>query len=400
MKKSSAAKIDRTTPNRKEMIERVATLVPSLAERAEQVEKTRTIHPDTVQEFWDTQLWSIMKPKRYGGLELDYAMLVDVPDYIARGCASTSWIYANLVIHDWMLAMWPSEAQDVVWKNNPRALMASSLIPNAGRATPVAGGYRIAGRWPYCSGIDVSDWMMMAAMTQDDQSQRPIWFVVPRSEFEEIDTWHVSGLIGTGSRDVRCEDVFVPECMTLNPRMARGGPTPGAPHNPALVYQLPVLGLFPHLLVGPMVGIAQGAYDDYVREVRERVSTYNASKLSEHTQTQMKVAEAGILIHAARLLAHDNIREAERIAESGRQPTVEEKVRWRRDGAFAAQNCVKSIQILQSAIGAAGNYLSHSFQRRFRDMHAAAGQIQINFDINGAEFGRVELGLEPVNKSI
>ena len=80
--------------------------------------------------------------------------------------------------------------------------------------------------------------------------------------------------------------------------------------------------------------------------------------------------------------------------------TVEEKVRWRRDGAFTAQNFVKSIQILQSAIGAAGNYLSHSFQHRFRDMHAAAGQIQINFDINGAEFGKVELGLEPVNKSI
>ena len=165
MKKSSAAKIDRTTPDREEMIERVTALVPSLAQRAEQVEKTRTIHPDTVQEFWDTQLWSIMKPRRYGGLELDYSMLVDVPDYVARGCASTSWIYANLVIHDWMLAMWPPEAQDAVWKDNPRALMASSLIPNAGRATPVAGGYRIAGRWPYCSGIDVSDWMMMAAMS-------------------------------------------------------------------------------------------------------------------------------------------------------------------------------------------------------------------------------------------
>jgi len=369
------------------MIERVATLVPSLAERAEQVEKTRTIHPDTVQEFWDTQLWSIMKPKRYGGLELDYGMLVDVPDYIARGCASTSWIYANLVIHDWMLAMWPSEAQDVVWKNNPRALMASSLIPNAGRATPVAGGYRIAGRWPYCSGIDVSDWMMMAAMTQDDQSQRPIWFVVPRFEFEEIDTWHVSGLIGTGSRDVRCEDVFVPEHRTVAADDLKGGPTPGAALNPGPLYQVPLMAMFPYILSGVALG-------------RERVSTYNASKLSEHTQTQMKVAEAGILIHAARLLAHDNIREAERIAESGRQPTVEEKVRWRRDGAFAAQNCVKSIQILQSAIGAAGNYLSHPFQRRFRDMHAAAGQIQINFDINGAEFGRVELGLEPVNKSI
>ena len=69
MNKSPSTNIDRTVPDREEMIERVAALVPSLVERAEQVEKTRTIHPDTVQEFWDTQLWTIMKPKRYGGLE-------------------------------------------------------------------------------------------------------------------------------------------------------------------------------------------------------------------------------------------------------------------------------------------------------------------------------------------
>ena len=135
-------------------------------------------------------------------------------------------------------------------------------------------------------------------------------------------------------------------------------------------------------------------------EIRERVSTYNSSKLAEHVQVQMRVAEAGALIQAARLLGHDNIREAYRVAESGRIPTVEEKIRWRRDSAYGAQNCVKAIQLLQSAIGAAGNYLSNSFQRRFRDMHAAASQVQVNFDINGAEFGRVELGLDPINKAI
>ena len=114
----------------------------------------------------------------------------------------------------------------------------------------------------------------------------------------------------------------------------------------------------------------------------------------------MKVAEAASLIQAARLLGHDNIREAERIAGTGRIPTVAEKIRWRRDGAFAAQNCVKAVQLLQSAIGAAGNYLSHPFQRRFRDIYAAASQVQVNFDINGADFGRVELGLDPINKAI
>jgi 3-hydroxy-9,10-secoandrosta-1,3,5(10)-triene-9,17-dione monooxygenase len=388
------------TPDREEMVARAAAMTPRLAARAEHVEKTRMIHPDTVEEFWETRLWSAMKPKRYGGLELDYGCFIDLSDHIARGCASTAWIYGNLLSHDWMLPMWPAAAQDEVWKDNPRALIASSLVATAGVAKPVAGGYEITGQWPYCSGIDPSDWMMMAAMIEDDGPRRPLWLVVPRDRFEEIDTWQVSGLVGTGSRDVKCEGVFVAEHMTLFPHQARGGPTPGSEHVPNPLYQLPVLGLFPHILLGPMIGIAQGAYDDYVAEIRERLSTYNESKLAEHTQIQMRVAEAATLIQAARLLGHDNIREGERVAESGREPTVAEKVRWRRDGAYAAQNCVKAIQLLQSAIGAAGIYLSHPFQRRVRDMNAAATQIQVNFDINGAEFGRVELGLEPVNKAI
>ena len=387
-------------PDREEMLARAAAMTPRLLERAEHVENTRMIHPDTVQDFWDTQLWSILKPKRYGGLELDFGTVIDIPDHIGRGCGSTAWIYTNLICHDWMLPMWQAAAQDAVWKDNPQALIASSLVVTAGCAKSVSGGFELSGRWPYCSGIAPSDWMMIGAMIDDEGPKRPLWLVAPRGEFEEIDTWQVTGLVGTGSRDVQCEGLFVHDYMTLEPRETRGGSTPGTPHVPGLLYQLPVLGIFPHFLVGPMVGIAQGAYDDYVGEIRERVSTHNASKLAEHTQVQVKVAEAGALIQAARLLSHANIREAEQIAQSGRQPSVEEKVCWRRDGAYAAQNCVKSIQLLQSVIGAAGNYLSNPFQRRFRDLHAAAGQIQVNFDINGAEFGRVALGLEPVNKAI
>lgn len=387
-------------PDREEIVARAAALTPVLAARAEHVEKTRTIHPDTVRDLWDTELWVALKPRRYGGLELDYRIFIDVSERLARGCASTAWIYGNLLSHDWMLPMWPAAAQDAVWKDNPRALISSSLVPTGGVAKPVPGGFEISGRWPYCSGLDPSDWLMMAAMVEDEGPRRPIWLTVPRDAFEEIDTWQVSGLVGTGSRDVKCEAVFVPGHMTLFPHQARGGPTPGTPHVPGILYQLPVAGLFPHVLVGPMLGIAQGAYDDYVADIRDRVSTYNSSRIAEHTQVQMKVAEAGALIQAARLLCYDNIREAEGIVASGRIPTVAEKVRWRRDGAFAAQNCLKSIQLLHSAIGGAGIYLSNPFQRRLRDMHAAATQIQVNFDINGAEFGRVELGLEPVNKAI
>lgn len=389
-----------STPDREEIVGRAAALTPVLAARAAEVEKTRVIHPDTVQDFWDTDLWIALKPRRYGGLGLDFRVFIDVSDRIARGCTSTAWIYGNLLSHDWMLPMFRPEAQDAVWKDNPRALIASSLVATAGVAKPVAGGYEITGQWPYCSGLDPSDWLMMGAMIEDDGPKRAVWLVVPRNAFEEVDTWQVSGLIGTGSRDVKCEGIFVPEHMTLFPHQARGGPTPGTAHSPGTLYQLPVQGLFPHVLVGPMLGTAQGAYDDYVAEIRHRVSTYNASRLAEHTQIQMKVAEAGALIKSARLLCYDDIREAEEIIEAGEIPSVAEKVRWRRDGAFAAQNCLKAVQLLHSVIGGAGNYLSHPFQRRLRDIHAAATQVQVNFDINGAEFGRVELGLEPVNKGI
>mgnify|MGYP000619129329 CR=1 FL=1 len=63
-------------PDREEMLARAAAMTPRLLERAEHVENTRMIHPDTVQDFWDTQLWSILKPKRYGGLELDFGTVM------------------------------------------------------------------------------------------------------------------------------------------------------------------------------------------------------------------------------------------------------------------------------------------------------------------------------------
>ena len=92
-------KINRVTaPDRSEMVERAKSMTPKLAARAEDVEKSRIIHPQTVQDFWDTQLWTVVKPKRYGGLELDYGVFIDLSDYIARGCASTAWILSLIHI--------------------------------------------------------------------------------------------------------------------------------------------------------------------------------------------------------------------------------------------------------------------------------------------------------------
>ncbi len=387
-------------PTRDELVARAASLVPVLRARAEATERDRRIPDQTIEDIRAAGLWRILRPPRYGGIETDFGIMVDIVAEFARGCASTSWVYMNIIAHNWMLPMWPPRAHREIWDENPEALIGSSLIFARGELWPVKGGYQMTGRWPYCSGIDNSDWMMVGAMepTADrDGASAPRMVVVRAADLEVIDTWHVSGLAGTGSKDAACENLFVPAHMTLDPRKTNGGPTPGAEATPGAVYELPVLPLIPHLVSGTISGIARGAYEDFVDRLKTQVSVYNDSRIAEHTTVQLKIAEAGVLIDAARLLVRDNWMEAHRIAEAGQRPTLEHRARWRRDATHACSGCVRAVDLIYGVSGGTANYLGNELQRRFRDIHAAAAQIHVSWDINGPEFGRVATGLAPAN---
>ncbi len=393
--------IDR--PTREEMVRRACDLVPKLQQRAIETERLGYIHPDTVQDLHDTELWHVHQPIRHGGLELDFGLYVDIGEALARGCASTAWVWANLASHDWMLGMFVKEGQDEIWDEDRETLIGSALIYPCGRATRVDGGYRLSGRWPFSSGIDPSTWVLLGGMVaadDDDDEPTPRMLAVRKSDIEVIDTWDVVGLVGTGSQDVACEDLFVPEHRTLNPRDARGGPTPGSAVNAHPIYRLPLLSLFPHVIAGPILGIASGAYDDYVGEIRTKTATYNKSKLAEHTTMQLRIAEAGALIDAARLLLHSNCDEATGIAEAGVVPSGHQKVRWRRDGAYAAGMCAKAVDVVFAAAGGGANYRRNPMQRHFRDIHAAVAHIGVAWDVNGAEFGRAAVGLPHGNPNV
>jgi 3-hydroxy-9,10-secoandrosta-1,3,5(10)-triene-9,17-dione monooxygenase len=390
-------------PTRDDLLARAAALVPVLRERAGQTERDRRISDETIEDIREAGLWRILKPLRYGGIMTDFGIMVDICEEFSRGCASTSWVYLNLIAHNWMLPMWPVQASEDVWGENPEALIGSSLIFPGGELWPVKGGYQLNGRWPYCSGIDNSDWMMVGAMepTADpDGKPAPRMVVVRASDLKVTDTWHVSGLAGTGSKDTACTNLFVPAHMTVDPRDCRGGPTPGAAGAPEPVYEIPVVTFIPHLLAGTMLGIARGAYEDFVEGLKTQISTYNNSRVAEHTTVQLKVAEAGVLIDSARLLVRENWQEAHRIAEAGERPTLEERLRWRRDATHASAGCVRAVDLIYAVSGGGANYLSNELQRRFRDVHAAAAQINISWDINGPEYGRVAIGLPPTNASL
>jgi 3-hydroxy-9,10-secoandrosta-1,3,5(10)-triene-9,17-dione monooxygenase len=385
------------------MVAKARELVPRLRERAARTEELRHLPPETEKDLHDAGLFRILQPKRIGGAELDYVALIDCADLLGQADASVAWSLANLASHHWMLGMFEPTAQDLVWGRDPDALIASSFIFPAGRATRVEGGYRLHGSWPFSSGVASCAWNMLASVVYSDDEADGIEyriFLLPKADYKILDTWNVAGLRGTGSCDVEVRDVFVPDYMTVAVGDLAGGPTPGSELNPNSLYALPVFALFPYVLSGVALGNAQACLDDYAEVVRHRISTYNHARLSDFQSTQIKIAEASAKIDAARLIMRSACLNAMEDARRGHIPDMATKTRYRRDGAFSVNFCTDAVSMLFAASGARGLFTTGALQRQFRDAHAINSHLAFNFDAAGTNYGRVALGLPSENLTL
>jgi 3-hydroxy-9,10-secoandrosta-1,3,5(10)-triene-9,17-dione monooxygenase len=302
-----------------------------------------------------------------------------------------------------MLGMFDKRAQDLVWNMDANALIASSFIFPAGRARKVDGGYWLRGSWPFSSGVDASEWNMLASVVSSDDEADGIEyriFLLNKSDCKIKDTWNATGLRGTGSNDVEVSDAFVSEPMTLAVSDLDGGPTPGSAVNPNALYSLPVFSLFPYVLSGVALGNAQACLDDYVDLALHRASTYNRAKLGDLQSTQIKIAEASAKIDAARLIMRSTCIEAMADARRGYVPDIAAKTKARRDGAYSVNLCTEAVSLLFSASGARGLFTTGALQRQFRDAHAINSHIAFNFDAAGTNYGRVALGLPSENLTL
>ncbi len=177
------------------MLERATALLPTLRARAARTEELRRLPPETEKDLHEPAC-SVSAARRVGG---GGAGLRGADRRLrragARRCGGGLNV-ANLGSHHWMLAMFDKAAQDLVWDENPDALIASSFVFPAGRARRANGGYVIKGRWPFSSGVEPSDWNMLAGIvSSDDETEAPEYriFLVHRRDYRIIDTWNAMG---------------------------------------------------------------------------------------------------------------------------------------------------------------------------------------------------------------
>lgn len=381
-----------------ELWKRAEELLPKLRWRAASCEELRRLPDETLRDFHDSGLYRMHQPRRVGGPELEFATVVTFGALLARACASSAWNWVNFAVHHMMLGMFPPRAQDEIWGKSLDTLIASSLVFPAGRARKVENGYVISGRWPFSSGVDPSEWNMLGGLARLDDNAPPEQriFLLHRSQYKVIDNWFAGGLRGTGSKDVEAAEQFVPEHLTLAVADTKGGPTPGSAVNPGPLYQMPVFALFPYMLCGVALGIAESLVDEY----QPGAGRMTGARVAEIQSTQIRLGEATAYARASRLVQVSNCEEAQRLIEAGNVPDGRMKARYRLEGAYAAEWAVRAVDVMFGLYGASGLYESGHVARAFRDAHAVRQHFSFNTDIAATTYGRVALGLPSDNPTL
>lgn len=385
-------------PSPAELVARADKIAELARAHALETERNRTVSPELIAAMREAGLFRVMQPEAFDGFEYGYDVFVDVVAAISAGDGSTGWVYSLGAVHPWMFAGMPLQLQHDIWDDNRDAIAAVSYAPT-GKAEPVDGGYRVSGRWGFASGCDNCDWAIVSGhLPRADGGKVPGFFFLPRRDVAIDDDWFTMGLAGTGSKSFIIDDAFVPYHRTVNiPDLLVGNP-PGAQVNRNPIYRQPFLAVVPSCLVAPQIGMARGALQVFVEQVKERRTrgavAGGGNSMADFTAVQTRVGEAAACIDAAELLLHRDLKETEALAASA-APAMDLRLRNRRNHSFASRLSVQAVDALFAAAGGAGLGLQHPLQRFWRDVHAAAAHISVNWDVVGAMYGQYVFGLEP-----
>ena len=369
-----------------------------LAEQAADCERNRRVSADVMEALREADLFRVLQPTQFGGCELGFDVMLDVGRQLGRGCGSTGWVFGVLSDHQWIVSLFPEQAQIDVWGEDQLTVISGSYAP-AGKLEVVDGGYRLSGKWGFASGCDHTGWHLAGVMlpaADTDRPPTPGMALVPREDFRIEDDWFNVGLAGTGSKDVVLDDVFVPAYRTVTYASLAVG---GANVHVAPIYQLPFAAVVPIGILSTTLGMTRSALDNFIEVTRDRVSVGGAmrgsSKAAESVTVQGSVAAAAAWLDAADCLVRDDLLVAQAAVAAGQSVSIAHRLRCRRDYALAVDLCVQAVNSLFASSGARGTHLGNPVQRAWRDINVAARHVGLSWDINRLPFGRDALGLEP-----
>ncbi len=364
-----------------EAVEAIHKAGDVLREEAPKCDELGRLTDETIRILKESGGFRLLQSKSHGGYEERPTTFFDWVQAVAQYSPSAGWIAGVVGVHPWEIALMDPRLQDEIYGEDPDTLVASPYAP-FGRATKVEGGFRFSGQWPYSTGTDFCDWIILGGIVVDEDGAVGTppdirHFVLPRADYEVIEgSWNVMGLGGTGSKDVKIVDAFIPDYRVVEGvRMLENGYSEERqPGNP--LYNLNFAVLFSAAIGSGTLGIAQGCLDVYTEYVRNRVSA-NGSVAKTDPFQLAALAEAYSDLAASKLVLKVMFDEFYDQMVNGVPLTLEQRLASRRDQVRASRRAIGAIDKLFNLAGASAIHTDRPghLQRYWRDLHAGGSHI-------------------------
>ena len=368
-------------------VERIA---PAIRAAADEAERARRLPPALLDALHEAGLFRMLLPRRFGGAEMPLPRYMPVIEAVAKIDGSAAWCLGQGNGCAMTAAFLDPSVSREIWGDDPRAVLAWG--PGKGNAAPRNGGYDVSGSWAFASGMRHATWLGgMSGVPAEANGGEPapirtMLFPADRAETTEI--WDVLGLLGTGSDRFSVSGLHVPAEYVYDrdePAMRReDGPLYGFPLNTPYATGFSATAL----------GLARAMFDEFLALAGEKTPRLGAGRLADNGAIQFEVGECEARLGAARAFLLRELEDVWEDAAARSRVTVEHRMRIRLASTFAIREAKAVGDAVFDAAGATAIFASNGMQRRFRDLHTVAQQLQ-GRKLHLQTVGAWRLGREP-----
>ena len=387
-----------TVPQAEEIIARIVELQPWLRDQQAIAEQERRIPQETIERLDEAGLFSLTKPKRYGGADFTTREMLDIYRALGSGCGASAWVV-------WATAggnMWSNAfADDVVapvyespWVGNRTFAVGGTSRHMSGTATKVDGGWMVKGVWPFATGSVHASHGYLAVFYDDTDDSKVGMVLIPKDQLVSRNDWDAMGLAATGSQTMATDgELFVPDERF-------GFPAQLATRTAELIAQGlgPRRGGLPRSIVsstGVALGMADQAMEVFLASIGRRSVPYSPyTRQVDSPVAHHIIGQAAMQIRAAGRIADAAVAAFDRLDAEGQDPTEREIVQFHADAAYVWSECATAIETLFHASGASAISKRMPLQLIARNCRAGSLHAANNVDTRMENLGRSMVGVD------
>jgi alkylation response protein AidB-like acyl-CoA dehydrogenase len=358
-----------------DLVEHARSLQPLITRDSDEIERTRRLTPAVTSALIENGLYRSLLPQSLGGSEAPLETFMQMQEEIAKADASTAWCLGQCSVCAMTAAYLDPDAANEIFNTAP-GILAWGAIAHEVQAVP--GGYKASARWDFASGSRQASWLgahvrvVEADGTQrrkEDGSPEIRTILFPMASATMYDVWDVIGLRGTGTDSYSVENLFIPEKFAA----LRDDPTALREKGP--LYKLTTNMVFSMGFGATSLGVARATLDAATDLARGK-TPQGLKAMKDNNAVQGLIGKTEATLRSARAYLYTTAAEVWRDLSRGDPLTEQHRIALRIAATWTIHQSAAVVDTAYHMAGATAVFAANKFERRFRDMHAIAQQIQ------------------------